>query len=429
MNQRFAAAKIIYQVIHEGRSLSDCLPEMLTHFKDARDQAFVQAICYGVCRWYFRLDAFANALLKSPLKEQDQDIHILILIGLYQLTEMRVPPHAAVAETVAATRDFKKIWAKGLVNAILRNYQRRAEELNEKLKTNLTAFYSHPKWMIENLKKSWPTEWKEILIANNQHPPFALRVNQKHHSRAEYLDKISKKDITANLIPETESGIVFAEPRDVKNIPGFLEGEISVQDGAAQLAAELLALTPQLRVLDACAAPGGKTAHILELQTDLELIAVDHDALRVRAIEENLQRLKLSATCLCADAADIKDEKLFDRILLDAPCSATGVIRRHPDIKLLRRESDILKLAAEQKRLLNALWNLLKPNGLLVYATCSIFPEENVLQLQSFLETHSDAKEEKITATWGKTCAVGRQILPGMHGMDGFYYAILRKSF
>jgi 16S rRNA (cytosine967-C5)-methyltransferase len=439
MNTRAAAALILFEVIHEGYSLSDALTDGLKKFPDKRDQAFIQALCYGVCRWYFRLDAIATLLLDRPMKPKDLDVYVLILMGIYQLSDMRIPDYAAVGETVAATQTLEKLWAKNFVNGVLRQYQRSADELNAIVEKNLSAVYVHPEWLIDKVKRSWPDHWESILDANNQHPPFTLRVNQLVASREDYVKILSEK--IASLpeedrcevfsVPEIQSGIILEKAMDVLELPGFSDGSVSVQDAAAQLAAELLMLEPGQSVLDACAAPGGKTAHILEIQPDIaELLAVDHDEHRLDAVCENLQRLKLSADCAAADVGDIAawwDEKPFDRILLDAPCSASGVIRRHPDIKLLRRASDIPKLAEEQKRILNSLWQTLKPGGILLYATCSIFPEENELVIKDFLEEHADAAEEKINAEWGIECSVGRQILPGMHKMDGFYYARLKK--
>jgi 16S rRNA (cytosine967-C5)-methyltransferase len=415
MNIRASAAKIIFQIAEQGRSLSDALPEESKKFSDARDRALLQAICFGVCRWYFRLESQLKPFLQKPLKKKDHDIYILLLIGIFQLTEMNVPEYAAISETVNAT---KKLWAKKLINAVLRSVVRAGGVI--------PISFSHPDWFIQKIKQSYPDQWENILNANNQHPPFSLRVNTKKISRENYLKKISN----ATTIPETFSGIVLENPIDVKQLPGFSEGEISVQDGAAQLAAELLQLKKNQRVLDACAAPGGKTAHILEMADDIECIAIDKDADRCEKITENLKRLNLSATVLSQDASNIPawwDGKPFDRILLDAPCSATGVIRRHPDIKLLRKESDLAAFTKEQLKLLKNLWPLLKKDGLLVYATCSIFPEENVDIIQAFLTEQTDAREEKIQAEWGLPCRVGRQILPGMHGMDGFYYAVLSR--
>ncbi|MDR3490569.1 MAG: 16S rRNA (cytosine(967)-C(5))-methyltransferase RsmB [Gammaproteobacteria bacterium] len=430
MNLRAIAARVIAKVM-AGESLSDCLPQALLQIPEPRDQALVQAICYGVCRRYFYLDALLFLLLEKPFKEKDQDVCALLLVGLYQLIDMRIPAYAAVAETVNATIELKKDWSKGLVNAVLREYQRRTDELNNELKDDLEASTAHPEWLIRMLQKAWPAQWESILAANNEHPPLSLRVNQQRLSRESYLAKLSAVNIEAHIIPETQNGMTLANPVDVTELPDFMEGDASVQDGAAQLAAELLLLEPNLSVLDACAAPGGKTAHILESQKDLErVVAIDIDAKRLKSVTENLQRLNLSATCVTGDAAKTDkwwDGKLFDRILLDAPCSASGVIRRHPDIKLLRSPDDIAHLCQEQLKLLKSLWPLLKPGGLLVYATCSVFPRENTGVLTQFIQEHEDAVEEKIDADWGVPCEVGRQVLPGMHGMDGFYYGRLRK--
>lgn len=422
MNLRAKASHIIFQVIVEGRSLSDSLANLVT--KDSRDSAFIQAICYGVCRFYERLAAILQLLLDKPLKEKDRDIYCLLLVGLYQLSEMRVAPHAAIAETVNATKVLKKPWAKNLVNAILRQYQRHPE-----LSANIQqkeAEFAHPLWIIKKIQKAWPNDWEAILTANIQHPPFSLRINQKKTSRDNYLRHFHQ----AHVIAETDSGMILPEPVPVETLPGFSAGEVSVQDGAAQLAAGLLNLKPGLKVLDACAAPGGKTTHILENESSIQLTAIDHDEKRLDSIRDNLKRLELTADCLCNDASTPQEwwnGVQYDRILLDVPCSASGVIRRHPDIKILRREEDIAKLAAVQAKLLDAIWPLLAPGGLLLYATCSIFPEENSDLVQAFLETHADAREERIESGWGKKCLVGKQILPGMHDMDGFYYARLNK--
>jgi 16S rRNA (cytosine967-C5)-methyltransferase len=431
MNIRSTAAQLITEVL-SGKSLSDILPAALTQFNDARDAALVQAIAYGVCRHYYYLDAVLEQLLDKPLKAKDLDVYALLLVGLYQLIELRVPAYAAVAETVSAVKNLNKAWAKNFVNAVLRNYQRRAPELTELLKQNPVATYNHPQWMIGMLQKAWPEHWQDILTANNQHPPFSLRVNGLHQSRADYLEKLIATGIAANAIPNTEHGLVLDSAVDVLELPGFAAGDISVQDGAAQLAAELLMLAPDLRVLDACAAPGGKTAHIAEREPKLkELVAVDKDGMRLQVVRENLQRLHLDATCIEGDAAKTThwwNGRFFDRILLDAPCSASGVIRRHPDIKLLRRPDDIKAFAVEQLRLLTGLWPLLKKDGMLLYATCSIFPAENSGVLSQFLASHADAKAETMALlTVGHPASVGQQIFPGMHGMDGFYYALLRK--
>jgi len=426
---RLAASRIILQVT-EGRSLSDCLDAALSSIKDLRDRALVQAICYGVCRFYPRLDVVLSHLLQKPMREKDSDVHALLLVGLYQLMEMRMPEYAAVTETVNATEKLKKPWARGLVNAILREYLRKKEILQKEIEQDEEAFYAHPDWWIQAMKKSWPDQWEKILNENNQHPPFALRINQKKMSREQYLEKLQLANLSAHVIPATHQGIILNEAISMDKLPGFYEGDISVQDGAAQLAAELLDLAPNQHVLDACAAPGGKLAHMLEVMPNLSVIAVEKQASRIRLIQENLSRLKLQAECICADVSETEkwwNGKLFDRILLDAPCSASGVLRRHPDIKLLRTPSDILAFAAEQGKLMQALWPLLKPGGLLLYATCSVFPEENTKVMEDFLAIHADAKEEIITLSAGISCGTGRQILPGMQEMDGFYYALIRK--
>lgn len=423
-NLRLTASEIILDVT-SGRSLSDCLDKVLPAIKENRDRAFVQAICYGVCRFYTRLDVVLSHLLKSPMREKDSDVHALLLVGLYQIMEMRIPDYAAVAETVNATEKLKKSWARGLVNAILREYLRKREEMDEEIQADEEALYAHPEWWIDAIRESWPSEWQAILQANNMHPPFALRVNQQKISREKYLEKLQ-----AEMIPETANGIILVEPIATEKLPGFSAGEISVQDGAAQLAAELLQLESGQHVLDACAAPGGKLTHMLEIVTDLSVTAVEKEKSRLSSIKENLARLHMQATCIHADVNDVNawwDGKLFDRILLDAPCSASGVLRRHPDIKLLRYPSDIPAFVQEQKKLLKSLWPLLKPGGLLLYATCSIFPEENTEVLEDFLASHNDAKEEKITIPVGIACSVGRQILTGMQQMDGFYYALIKK--
>jgi 16S rRNA (cytosine967-C5)-methyltransferase len=430
-NLRASAARVLFQVVFRGHSLADCLPPALSAIPEARDQAFLKALCFGACRRYFYLQFIASRLLEKKLKDKDGDIFCLILIGLYQLTDMRVPPHASVSETVAAVDDLQKPWAKNLVNAVLRNYQRRAAELQAASEQDAEALYAHPAWFIGKIKKSWPDQYAAILTANNVPPPFSLRVNQRQYSRADYLQLLAAENIAAAMIPETSAGILLPDAMNVEQLPAFASGGISVQDGAAQLAAELLQLAPGQRVLDACAAPGGKTAHIAECEPGLmELVAVEKDATRLQLVRSNLQRLDLTATCVSADAAATDqwwDGKRFDRILLDAPCTASGVIRRHPDIKILRRPEDVAALADEQWRLLSALWPLLAHNGLLLYSTCSVFPQENNQLIERFLAQQADAEESKIEISWGEKMPVGRQLLPGTHGMDGFYYARLHK--
>jgi 16S rRNA (cytosine967-C5)-methyltransferase len=413
--------------LQDGQSLTAALDNALQTVESSKDRAFIQALCYGVCRQFHRLDFILSQLLDKQLK--DMEVKALALAGLYQLKFMRVKPHAAVSETVLAAR--KKPWAKPLINAVLRTYLREQESLEEKADKEQTAAVSHPDWLIRQIEQDWPQQAQKILLENNQQPPMALRVNLARISRDQYLQQLSAQGIVAAAVSFCPSAIIPDKPVPVDLLPGFAEGLVSVQDTAAQLAAELLDVQVGHRVLDVCAAPGGKTAHILENQPQLkELVAVDIDKSRMQRVSENCQRLNLQARLVVGDAANPSgwwDGKPFDRILLDAPCSASGVIRRHPDIKLLRRAEDIQQLQALQKTILQAIWPLLAPGGLLLYATCSILKQENEQQVQAFLAEHSDAAELPIDADWGTAGVCGRQILTGESAMDGFYYARLVK--
>lgn len=424
---RFLAARII-NAVTDGQSLTDLLERELANLPDPRDRAWLQATTYGTCRLYSRLDVLLSFLLKKPMQAKDGDVHALLMVGLYQLIAMRTPEHAAVAETVQAANHLKKPWAKALVNAVLRNFLRNRDALVKKVDDDPEGYFAHPSWWINEIKKVWPNNWEMILSANNSHPPFALRVNIQMLSRVAYQQKVPQ----AHIIPETKSGLILDQPLPIDRLPGFTAGEVSVQDGAAQLAALLLKLEPAQHVLDACAAPGGKLTHILELEPHLaSCTAVEKDHNRLTSIKENLARLHLKANLHCADVVFPKtwwDGQIYERILVDAPCSASGVIRRHPDIKLLRQPQDIRALAKIQLEILNALWPLLAPKGLLLYVTCSIFPDENNKVIATFLAQHPDAAEDKLMVDWGLACAYGRQILPGMHEMDGFYYARLLKK-
>jgi 16S rRNA (cytosine967-C5)-methyltransferase len=428
VNSRLTAAHILSCVLNGGQSLTAALNNGLQAVASPQDRAFIQALCYGVVRYYFRLDFILRQLLHKPLK--DADVRILALIGLYQLGFMRVKPHAAVSETVAAMA--KKPGAKALLNAVLRNYLRARENLEAQADADKTAATLHPGWLIRRIEQDWPEQAAAVLTANNQHPPLALRVNALHGSRDQYLARLAQHLIVARLSDICGSAVVLEKPQPVEQLPGFAQGDVSVQDCAAQLAAGLLDVQAAQRVLDICAAPGGKTAHILESQPQLkELLAIDVDPERLQRVAENLQRLGLRAQLLAADAAHPEtwwDGLAFQRILLDAPCSALGVIRRHPDIKLLRKPDDIAQLEALQRAILDAAWTLLAPGGLLLYATCSILKQENENQIAAFLARHQDAAAEPIHAAWGMARAHGRQILPGdADNMDGFYYARLRK--
>jgi 16S rRNA (cytosine967-C5)-methyltransferase len=391
-------------------------------------------------RHYFRLARLVDALLRSPLKAKDSDIQALLLLGLYQLTQMRVPDHAAVSETVAATAELKKPWARGLVNGVLRNFQRQREQLLQQAEADEEGYWLHPRWLINALRESWPDDWQAILQANNQAPPMTLRVNLRQIRREDYRQHLQSAGIAAIASPQTPTALYLAKPVDVQELPGFSQGLVSVQDEAAQQAASLLQLQDGQRVLDICAAPGGKTGHILEAAA-VEVVALDVDARRLQRVGGNLSRLGFTAELLCGDAAQPDawwDGRPFDRILLDAPCSASGVIRRHPDIKLLRRATDISPLVKVQANILSQAWTLLKPGGILLYATCSVLAAENEQQIQAFVAKHKNARLLEINPPGGRKLACGWQILPGeggddmsaqgSAGMDGFYYACLQQQ-
>lgn len=431
-NPRARAARVLAEVVAGGCSLAEALPEGLHQLDGTQQRAFVQELSYGTLRWYYRLEAMLEQLLARPLKRRDADIRCLLLAGLYQLDQLAIPPHAAVHETVQATTALDKHWAKGLVNAVLRSYQRRRDELERVVEAEATARHAHPEWLIARFGADWPNDRDALLAANNARPPFSLRVNGQRLSRAEYLGILEEQSLDAVPLANTSHGIILQRPQPVEQLPGFSQGVVSVQDGAAQLAAGLLHLAPGLRVLDACAAPGGKTAHILETEPELTaLTALDIDARRLERVRENLSRLGLQAELLQGDAGEPEswwNAVSYDRILLDVPCSATGVIRRHPDIKLLRKQDDIAVLAARQAKLLDSMWPLLAPGGMLLYCTCSVLATENSEQLERFLGEREDAKELPIKASWGRACRRGRQILPGEDNMDGFYFACVRKA-
>jgi len=431
MDPRTAATVIVTDVLAKGRSLSTALDQHLCVVESAGDKALAQELSYGVLRWQPRLALLLSRLLKRPLRRKDRDLEVVLLLGLYQLGYLRTPPHAAVAETVSVTRHVGKAWAGALVNGVLRNYLRRRDELDRETLRAPAAHWAHPLWLIDAVSRSWPDHWQAVLTANNDRPPLALRVNALSGGREAYIRRLQAHGIEARPIPNTGHGIVLARPVDPVTLPGFDDGACSVQDGAAQLAASLLSPRPGERVLDACCAPGGKTAHLLELQPAARVVAVDKDPQRVQAVRANLARLKLEAQTVAADAADPRrwwDGRPFDRILLDAPCSATGVIRRHPDIKTLRRPTDVAALADIQRRLLEALWPLLKPGGMLLYTTCSVLREENQERIAAFAGDRPDVRVDGIDAPWGHRAEPGRQVLPGEDGMDGFYYARLLKQ-
>jgi 16S rRNA (cytosine967-C5)-methyltransferase len=430
LSVRAAAAQVLAQILQHQGSLSSLLPPMAARVAE-QDRALLQELCFGTCRYHPQLQAYTERLLEKPLRSKDSDVHGLILLGLYQLLHTRIPDHAAIGETVEVTRHIKKPWATKLVNGVLRQFQRDASKLSAELQQVAAFKANHPVWLEGMLRKSWPARIEELICANNQHPPFTLRLNTRLRERNVYLQELNEAGIPAKPTRFSPYGITLEQACDPRTLPGFKEGWLSVQDEAAQLSADLLQLAPNLRVLDACAAPGGKTGHLLEREPGLQVIALDVEERRLQRVRENLARLKVTAEIRCGDGTrpgDWWDGQAFDRILLDAPCSATGIIRRHPDIKVLRTPEDIVKLAELQGRLLDSLWPLLKPDGLLLYATCSVMPRENTKVVEAFLERQPRAQCKLISGDWGMDQPCGRQLLPQLDSHDGFYYAVLRKS-
>ncbi|WP_414156299.1 16S rRNA (cytosine(967)-C(5))-methyltransferase RsmB [Pseudomonas sp. BNK-30] len=430
MNPRLAAARALAAVLSGKASLNSSLPAQLDKVED-RDRGLTQDLAFGTARWQPRLDLLAAQLLQKPFKAADADVQALLLVGLYQLFYTRIPAHAAIGETVGCADKLKKPWAKGLLNAVLRRAQREGEALLAGMERDPVVRTAHPRWLQKALKAFWPEQWEAICAANNAHPPMILRVNRRHHSRDGYLALLTETGVGASACQFSRDGIVLTEACDVRSLPGFAEGWVSVQDEAAQLSADLLELAPGQRVLDACCAPGGKTCHLLEAEAGLaHLVAIDLEAKRLNRVRENLDRLQLDAELIACDARDTAswwDGKPFQRILLDAPCSATGVIRRHPDIKLTRQADDIPALAALQGELLDALWPTLEVGGMLLYATCSSLPTENTEVIEAFLARTPGARELDLATEAGIRQSHGRQLLAQEGGHDGFYYAKLIK--
>lgn len=433
-NARTIAAQILAQVLPLDRknahpkSLSELLPQLSEADKD---QGLVQELCFGVCRWFTRLDKLAAPLIRQPFKDRDADLHALLLIGLYQMLYLRIPDHAAIAETVEAARQLKKEWAVKVINGMLRTAQREKAHLEQQLPDSPAIQTAHPQWLIDALAAAWPEQVNAVLKANNDAGPLCLRVNRLRCDRDSYLRLLKTAGIEARAGSLCSSAVYLEQAVNVQQLPHFAEGWVSVQDEAAQLSAFLLNPQPGERVLDACAAPGGKTCHLREQEPAIaELLALDADAKRLQRVEQNLARLQLDAKVVHATLEDYASHhhgEQFDRILLDAPCSATGVIRRHPDIKWLRKRSDIGKLAATQLRLLEMAFGLLKPGGTLLYATCSVLPQENSRVVHAFLKQQKHAVEDVIVAPWGEAADCGRQLFPQSNGHDGFYYARIRR--
>jgi len=497
LSARTAAAQILTELIKGRGNLSSLLEPMQIRVADDQ-QPLLQELVFGGARHFQTLEFLAAQLLAKPLRKKDGDVYALILLGIYQLRYLRVPSHAAINLTVESVDELGKNWATGLVNAVLRNYQRQfvqpenvasdslntsdvldksvgassaqdSEDLSAATgKVTEQARFSHPQWIIDTLRSTWTDEWQDILLAANARPPLSLRINTGASSPDEYLQELSSNDIGAQLHAVVSTAIVLDKPQSVHQLPGFSEGVVSVQDASAQLAVELLRSdwqlstrrvdtmeaeqcagasdavqsTPQpvpgkLEILDACAAPGGKTGHLLEVFPESHVTAVDVSEKRMQRVRENLDRLKGTdrVELVTADASDPSDwwnGQLFDIVLVDAPCSGSGVIRRQPDIKLLRNASDVAELATLQHKMIDSLWPLLKPGGKLLYVTCSVFRQENDQQMRQFLSRHENAQEVALQQYLGASLPhhpvdAGLQILTGTLAMDGFYYCLLEK--
>ena len=424
---RAAAARVLAGVL-AGRSLAEALPAAVV---PEGDRSLLAELAYGTCRWFPRLDFFLGRLLERPLKPRDADLRALLVVGLYQLVEMRVASHAAVDAPVAAARALGTDWAAGLVNGVLRRFLRERAALESAAAADLAAAHAHPAWLVTRLQSAWPDAWLAVLQAGNGRPPMTLRVNRLRGSTADCRAGLAAAGVAAAAVEVVPTALVLDQPVDVGRVPGFAAGAVSVQDAGAQLAAPLLDPRAGDLVLDACAAPGGKTGHLLEWCPAARVTAVDIDPQRLERVGENLNRLGVAARLAQGDAERPSGEwaaDRYDRILLDVPCTATGVIRRHPDIKLLRRAADVDELVGRQARILDAVWPLLKPGGILLYVTCSVLPDENQRQIDGFLGRRRDACAVPIGAAWGRPAGAGRQILTGEGGMDGFYYARLTRT-
>lgn len=429
-NARHLAISVLEAVLVKGRSLATA--RSLVHDKlEARERALAMELVNGVLRWRFRLEALLAKLLSKPLRKKDVDIQLVLLLALYELIELSTPDYAVVNEAVTQTRRVGKKWASGMVNGVLRSFIRDREALLTSIDDDDVARFSHPRWLIELLKQDWPQQTAQILDANNQRPPMWLRVNAGKTSVADYIKQLDAQQIKAVRHPLADAALKLESPMDVSRLPGFTQGLVSVQDAAAQLAAKLLGAGNGERVLDLCAAPGGKTCHVLETAANIEMTAVELDPLRMQRVQQNLDRLGLHAELIVGDATDTQswwDGRKFDRILVDVPCSASGVIRRHPDIKSLRHADDLDSLTKIQQQILLHALNMLKPGGTLLYVTCSVLKRENEQQISQLLSASEEAVEVTIDEIRGIPCGHGRQLLPGDMDGDGFYYARLKKQ-
>jgi 16S rRNA (cytosine967-C5)-methyltransferase len=426
---RALAARGLAEVALRGASLRDVMERNAPRLADPRDRALLMALLSEGARWWLRFDPAIDGLLEKSLRHKDPAVHALLVLGLVQLEILDLQDYAAVAATVEAVRALKRPQLAGLVNAVLRRWQRERETLLAKLDAKAQTRHAHPAWLAAALQRDWPQQTEAVMLADNREPPLMLRVNRQRSERSILLEQLQAAGYAAITHPWLADALVLPHSSDVTRMPGFEDGHFAVQDGAAQVAADLADLRDGLRVLDACAAPGGKACHLLE-RADIDLTALEFDATRAERIRQNLMRLRLNAKVVIGDAGAPKawwKGQPFDRILVDAPCSATGVLRRRPDVRLHRRESDIAAMCAQQRRILAALWPLLAPGGRLVYITCSVLRAENEAIVSELLTARPDAQALAFTLPTGQAAAVGWQILPGDDDLDGMYYAVLQK--
>lgn len=426
---RALAAQALADVALRGASLRDAMERYAPQLPDSRDRALLMALLSDSARWWLRFDAAIDRLLDRPLRQKEPAIHALLVLGLVQLEILELPDYAAVAATVQAARNLQRPRMAGLVNAVLRRWQRERVEHLAALDAKPQTRHAHPAWLAQALTRDWPQQADAVMAADNREPPLMLRANHRRTTREALIERLREAGQEAQPHAWLADAIVLPHSTDITRLPGFAEGHFAVQDGAAQIAADLADVADGQRVLDACAAPGGKACHLLE-RADVALTALEFDASRAARIGQNLERLGLQARVITGDASQSAswwDGQVFDRILIDAPCSATGVLRRRPDVRLHRRESDIPAMAAQQRAILEGLWPLLAPGGKLVYITCSLLRAENDAIVQPFLDTHPDAQVVAISLPAGQPAAVGWQVLPGDGDLDGMYYAVLEK--
>ncbi len=427
---RAEAARALARVVFDGVSLRRVLVDANPRIADPRDRALLAASLFEASRWWLRHDAAIASLMDKPLPPKAREARALLVVAAVQIDVLGLADYAVVAPSVEAMRVLGLTQYAGLANALLRRYARERAAIGVRLDQDVITRSAHPRWLIDALARDWPEHAAAILDANNSEAALTLRVNRRRSTREDLLARFAADGVAALAHDELADTIVLERSADVTRLPGYAEGAFSVQDGAAQRVADLLEVGDGQRVLDACAAPGGKSAHLLE-RADVDLVALDNDPARLPRVRENLARLGLAATIVAGDAlapAAWLDGRPFQRILIDAPCSASGIVRRQPDIKLHRRAADIAPLARTQRAIVDALWPLLEPGGRLLYATCSVLRAENEAVLAGFLADHDDARALPLPAQCGHAAGVGRQNLPGEGGMDGFYYALLEKN-